>query len=133
MAAAELYASADAAQPHVGVMLEGLRDRAVGLAERGRRGVRRLGQRAPERGHEEVVALLGEREASPPRRRAQTTPPAAPEKPTRCSGSPQAAQLARCGAKPAASSSLSRKASAVARVARAGSRSSSASWLASRW
>ena len=50
----------------------------------------------------------------------QTTPPAAPEKPTRCSPSPHPAHAASCGAKPAASSSLSRKASEFARPARAG-------------
>ena len=52
----------------------------------------------------------------------QTTPPAAPEKPTRWSRSPQAAQPARCGAKPAASSSFRRNASALARPERLGSR-----------
>ena len=50
----------------------------------------------------------------------QTTPPAAPEKPTRWSRSPQEAQPARCGAKPAASSSFRRKASELARPARSG-------------
>ena len=41
----------------------------------------------------------------------QTTPPAAPEKPTRCSASPQEAHAASCGAKPPATSSLRRNAS----------------------
>ena len=50
----------------------------------------------------------------------QTTPPAAPEKPTRCSRSPQDAQPASCGAKPAASRSFRRKASELARPARRG-------------
>ena len=50
----------------------------------------------------------------------QTTPPAAPEKPTRCSRSPQDAQPASCGAKPAASSSFRRKASELARPAAGG-------------
>ena len=59
----------------------------------------------------------------------QTTPPAAPLNPLRWSPSPHDAQAASCGANPAASSSLSRKASALARVARAASASSSASWL----
>ena len=48
---------------------------------------------------------------------AQTTPPAAPEKPLRCSASPQCAQEASSGEKPAASASLSRKESAVSRLA----------------
>ncbi len=43
---------------------------------------------------------------------AHTTPPAAPEKPTRCSRSPQLAQAPSCGASPAASSSFRRNASA---------------------
>ena len=64
---------------------------------------------------------------------AQTTPPAAPEKPTRCSDSPHDAQPASCGANPAASRSFRRKASALARVACAASPSSSASLFASRW
>ncbi len=42
----------------------------------------------------------------------QTTPPAAPENPTRCSCSPQLAQEPSCGASPAASSSFRRNASA---------------------
>jgi Ca-activated chloride channel family protein len=37
----------------------------------------------------------------PPSHAAQTTPPAAPEKPTRCSGEPHAAQAPSAGAKPA--------------------------------
>ena len=41
--------------------------------------------------------------------------PAAPEKPTRCSRSPQLAHAPSCGARPAASSSFSRKASAADR------------------
>jgi hypothetical protein len=44
-------------------------------------------------------------------------PPALGEKAPRCSVSPQAAQAASSGAKPAASSSLSRNASACARLA----------------
>src|SRR5205807_1967083 len=63
-----------------------------------------------------------------------TTPPAAPLKPVRCSRSPQAAQAASWGENPAASSSFSRKASWLARVAcAAGSPSSRASSLHSRW
>src|SRR5215208_428625 len=45
-------------------MLQGLGDRAVGLRQRVRRGVRGLGQRAPERAHQEVVPRLGEREGA---------------------------------------------------------------------
>jgi len=57
-------------------------------------------------------------EAAPAGRQlAQTTPPAAPEKPVRCSASPQRAQEASSGAKPAARASLRRKASAVSRPA----------------
>src|SRR5215207_184051 len=63
---------------------------------------------------------------------AQTTPPALGEKPPRCSASPQAAQEASSGAKPAASSSLRRKASAWALLACSGRSSSSASSLQSR-
>ena len=51
---------------------------------------------------------------------AQTTPPAAPEKPLRCSASPQRAQEASSGAKPAARASLRRKESAVSRPAARG-------------
>ncbi len=60
----------------------------------------------------------------------QTTPPAAPEKPLRCSRSPQAAQAASCGARPAASSSFSRNASWLATVAwaRPSASSSASSW-----
>ena len=54
----------------------------------------------------------------PPRSQAaQTTPPASPEKPTSSPASPQRAQEASSGAKPVASASFSRKASAVARPA----------------
>ena len=66
----------------------------------------------------------------------QTTPPAAPENPTRCSGSPQFAQAPSCGARPAASSSFSRKLSDPALLAASPSlpacSSSSASWRQSR-
>ena len=54
------------------------------------------------------------RAETPPSQLAQTTPPAAPEKPARCSASPQRAQAASSGENPAASASLARKASAVA-------------------
>ena len=47
---------------------------------------------------------------------AQTTPPEAPEKPARCSASPQLAQEASSGAKPATRASLSRKESATSRL-----------------
>ena len=86
-------------------------------ASAGRRRVRRLaraGARARRPGSRGRPGRAG---SCPPRRTPHTTPPAAPEKPTRCSGSPHDAQVASCGAKPAASSSLSRKASALARVA----------------
>ena len=126
-------ASADRAQPQVRVVLERLEDRALGLRERARRRVRRLGQRPAERLDHEVVRLLVERERARLARRADDA--ARPRRRSRrgARASPQPAQAASCGAKPAASSSLSRKASALARVARAGSASSSASWLASRW
>ena len=42
------------------VVLERLQDRPLGLGERARLGVGRLGQRLPERGHEEVVRVLRE-------------------------------------------------------------------------
>ena len=61
-----------------------------------------------------------------------TTPPAAPEKPPRCSRSPQDAQAESWGASPAASRSFSRKASWLARVARPASASSRASSWQSR-
>ena len=44
------------------MVLERLEDRPLGLRERARRRVRRLGQRAAERADEEVVRLLAERE-----------------------------------------------------------------------
>ena len=114
------------------VVLERGEDRPLGLRERRRRRLRRLGQRAAERADEEVVRVLPERERARLARRAHDAA-RGPEKPTRCSRSPHPAHAASCGAKPAASSSLSRKASAFARVARAGCASSSASWLESRW
>ena len=52
-------------------------------------------------------------ESGKPPQAAQTTPPAAPEKPARPSPSPQRAHEASSGAKPVASASLSRKASAI--------------------
>ena len=61
-----------------------------------------------------------------------TTPPAAGEKAVSPSASPQRAHEPSSGAKPAASSSFIRNASDCARVAAAGSASSSASWLQSR-
>ena len=72
---------------------------------------RRPGRRAP-------PAPAG---TSPPRRPWHTTPPAAPENPLRCSRSPHEAHAASCGARPAASRSLRRKASWLACPARAGS------------
>ena len=63
---------------------------------------------------------------------AHTTPPALAEKAPRCSRSPQEAQLASSGMKPAASRSLSLKASACARLAAAGCSSSRVSSLQSR-
>ena len=58
---------------------------------------------------------------------AQTTPPAAPEKPARCSASPQRAQEASSGAKPATSASFSRKESATSSPAARGCAGSSSS------
>ena len=49
-------------QAQVRVVLERLEDRPLGLGERARRRVRRLGQRAAERADEEVVRVLAERE-----------------------------------------------------------------------
>ena len=111
-------------QVHVRVVLERLGDRPVGLRGDAALRTRRLRQRPGERVDHEAVGLLGEREASPSQL-AQTTPPAAPEKAARWSASPQLAQLASSGEKPAASASLSRKASAAPRaLAAAGSASS---------
>src|ERR1700722_1418720 len=61
-----------------------------------------------------------------------TTPPAAPEKPIRCSRSPQQAHAPSCGAIPAATSSFRRKASEFARVASSGLSSSNDSLRQSR-
>ena len=115
--------------PHVGVVLERLRDRAVGLAEGAapaRSGARPAGGPARRRG------------TRGPPRRAGTSPPRSPGRPRRprwprsrsgARRSPQVAHDASSGAKPAASSSLIRNASACARVAASGSRSSSwSSW-----
>ena len=85
-------------------------------------GLGRVGERAAERGDHEVVGAPASSGNALASQAPQTTPPAAPEKPTRCSRSPQDAQAASWGAKPAASSSLRRKASALARPALAGSR-----------
>src|SRR6201999_151167 len=52
----------DAAQAHVRVVLQRLADRPVGLRQRRLRGARRLGKRARERVHEELVRLRPERE-----------------------------------------------------------------------
>ena len=72
-------------------------------------------QRRAERLGHEAVAPRPPSGNEPASQAPQTTPPAAPEKPTRCSRSPQLAHAPSCGASPAASSSFSRNASAAAR------------------
>ena len=99
----------------------GARGSASGVSESGR----------PIAATRKSVGRLVSRNA-PASQALQTTPPAAPEKPWRCSRSPQEAQAESWGAKPAASSSFRRNASALARSARSGAASSSASSLASR-
>ena len=52
-------------QPHVGVVLERLADRALDLAQGALRGTRRRGERAAQRLDHELVRLGGELEAAP--------------------------------------------------------------------
>ena len=112
---------------HVGVMLERLADRPLGLAQRALSGGGASASGLPSASTMKRCAS-SESGKEPPSQPAQTTPPAAPEKATRCSPSPQRAQEPSSGENPAASASLSRKASAVsqlaARVGAAGSSSS---------
>src|SRR5215210_1259074 len=54
----------EAAQPHVGVVLERLGDRAIGLAQGGPERLGRLGERSGQGGGEEVVSLLAERKGA---------------------------------------------------------------------
>ncbi len=101
-------------QPHVRVVLERRRDRALDLAER-----RRAAPAGPPSARAPSASAMKPCASSrsgnePASHAAHTTPPAAPEKPTRCSRSPQLAQAPSCGASPAASSSFRRNASAPA-------------------
>src|SRR5829696_9834987 len=66
----ELRLLANRAQPQVRMVLERLEDRPLGLGQRARRGVRRVGEREPKRADEEVVRLLAERERARLARRA---------------------------------------------------------------
>src|SRR3954447_9470353 len=59
---AAILPAADRTKADLAVVLQRLEDRPLGLRERARLGVRRLGQRARERGHEEVDGVLVERE-----------------------------------------------------------------------
>ncbi len=113
-------------------MLERLRHRVLHLAERSLLPLGRLAQGSPKRLHHECVRLLSQGERPRLTRPTHRHPPAAPEKPTRCSSSPQLAHEPSWGASPAASSSFRRNASALARVAPAGFSSSSESFLHSR-
>ena len=106
------------AQLHVRVVLERLAHRPLDLAQR-------RGSAAGASASGFASASTMKRWASsesanePASQPAQTTPPAAPEKPARCSASPQRAQEASSGAKPATSASLSRKESAASSPAAA--------------
>src|SRR4051812_29226647 len=59
---AAILPPAHRSEAHVAVVLEGFKDRPLGLGERARLGVRRLGERAAERAHQEVDRPLVERE-----------------------------------------------------------------------
>ena len=93
------------------VVLERLADRTVDLAERAIGGVRVLRERPRQRVTRNRCAS-GPSANEPASQPGHTTPPALALKAPRCSRSPQAAQAASSGAKPAASSSLVRNASA---------------------
>ncbi len=108
----------------MGVVLERLADRSLDLAQSRALGARRLGQGLASASTMKRWAS-GENSKEPASQVAQTTPPAAPEKPLRCSASPQRAQEASSGEKPAASASLRRKESAVSSAAPRGSAGSS--------
>ena len=123
---------ADRAQAQVGVMLEGVGDRALGLGERPRRGVGHVGQRAAEGGDHERVGFFVEREgarfagaADDAARRAGE----ADEVLALAAGG--AAREVRCEA--GGEQQLEPEGERVGAAGAAGSRSSSASSLASRW
>ena len=59
------------AQAHMRMMLGGVPDRPLHLAQGQLRAVGRLGQRRPERADQEAVGVLGEREGRRPRRRCR--------------------------------------------------------------
>ena len=109
-------------QAQVRVVLERRRDRALDLRRAPAR--RACGTSLSERPSASVMNAWASSPSGkdPASQAPHTTPPAAPEKPTRCSCSPQLAQAPSCGARPAASSSFRRNASAPARAA-AGARS----------
>ena len=119
------------AQAHVGVVLSRLGDRPLRLTQRELGGVGRLGQRPPSAPTRKSWDSWPSGNAAASHE-LHTTPPAAAENPCRWSDSPQPAHDPSWGTIPAASRSLRRKASPVAGRAFAGSRSSSASSLASR-
>jgi len=109
------------AQTDVRVVLQRLGDRALGLAQGAIGGARGGRQRLAQRSIMNLCAS-GDSSNAPRSQAAQTTPPAAPEKAASppapaASTSPQRAHEASSGANPAASASLSRKASAVGRPA----------------
>ena len=109
--------AATAPQPQVGVVLERLADRALGLAQRPART-----RRAPGPAGAPSAAVMNSCVSSPsgnePASQAlQTTPPAAARSRRGARRSPHDAQAPSAGARPAATSSLSRNASALACVA----------------
>ena len=125
-------ARADRAQAQVGVVLERLGDRPLGLRERARRGVGGLGQRAAEGGDHEGVGLLLEREGGGLAGAADDA----------AGGAGEADEVVALAAGRAAGQvrgeaggqqELQAEGEGVGAAGASGSRSSSASSLASRW